>query len=409
MSKEIVKPEVLSPAGDSECLDAALMYGADAVYLAKKGFGMRAAPKNFTQEELAEACKKAHSLGRRIYLTCNTLPHNRELSALPDFAREASEAGVDAFIVSDIGVMSVLKEYAPSVDIHISTQAGIVNYASAGELYKMGASRVVLARELSLDEIKQIRDNTPPELEIETFVHGAMCVSFSGRCLLSQYLTGRDANRGECAQPCRWSFALMEQTREGTYFPIEESDCGTYILNAKDLCMINHIDSLARAGVTSFKIEGRAKSSYYVAVITNAYRAAVDELMKDPDSYNPPKWITDEVNKVSHREYSCGFFFGQPENSQNTRDGGYIRSCDVAAIVEGCADGYISVVQRNRFFKGDRLEVVLPNTEPFELEAFEIIDKNGDPVEAANKAAEPYKLRSELELPAGTILRIKNS
>ena len=322
MSNVFVKPEVLSPAGDSECLDAALMYGADAVYLAKKDFGMRAAPKNFTQGELLEACKKAHSLGRRIYLTCNTLPHNRELSALPDFAREASEAGVDAFIVSDIGVMSVLKEHAPNVDIHISTQAGIVNYASAGELYKMGASRVVLARELSLDEIKQIRDNTPPELEIETFVHGAMCVSFSGRCLLSQYLTGRDANRGECAQPCRWSYALMEQTREGTYFPIEESDGGTYILNAKDLCMINHIDSLARAGITSFKIEGRAKSSYYVAVITNAYRAAVDELMKDPDGYNPPKWITDEVNKVSHREYSCGFFFGQPENSQNTRDGG---------------------------------------------------------------------------------------
>ncbi len=409
MDKEFIKPEVLSPAGDVECFKAALMYGADAVYLAKKDFGMRAAPKNFTQEELADACKTAHRLGKRVYLTCNTLPHSRELSSLPGFAREASEAGVDAFIVSDIGVMSVLKDAAPDIDIHISTQAGIVNYASAKEFYKMGASRIVLARELSLDEIKHIRDNTPSELEIEAFVHGAMCVSFSGRCLLSQYLTGRDANRGECAQPCRWSYALMEQTREGSYFPVEEADGGTYILNAKDLCMIEHIDKLARVGVTSFKIEGRAKSSYYVAVITNAYRSAVDELAKMPDCYRPPKWITEEVNKVSHREYSSGFFFGQPENSQNTRDGGYIRSYDVAAVVKSCADGYISVTQRNRFFRGDRLEVLLPKTEPFEIEVTELLDKNGEPSEAANRAAESYKIRSEIVLPEGTILRIKNS
>lgn len=400
-------PEVLAPAGDFESFKAALMYGADAIYLAKKAFGMRAAPNNFSQEELVEAVKLAHSAGKRVYLTCNTLPHNRELSHIRAFAEEASAAGVDAFIVNDIGVMALLREYAPDIEQHISTQAGIVNYSSAREFYKMGATRVVLARELSLDEIREIRENTPEELEIEAFVHGAMCVSFSGRCLLSQYLTGRDANRGECAQPCRWSYALMEKTREGEYFPIleDKSEGGTFILNAKDLCMIEHLDKLYEAGVTSFKIEGRAKSSYYVSVVTNAYRAAVDSLMKDPDSYSPPEWVLGEVNKVSHREYCSGFFFGAPEKSQNYRDGGYIREYDVAGVVESCDDGYITLRQRNRFFKGDRLEALCPGAEPFEICAEEIIDRTGESVEAANRAAEMYKIRSELNLPRGTILR----
>lgn len=404
---KFIPPEVLSPAGDVECLKAAIMYGADAVYLAKKSYGMRAAPQNFTQEQLIEACKMAHSAGKRVYLTCNTLPHNRELSGLREFAKEALEAKVDAFIVSDIGVMSLLKEYAPEIEIHISTQAGIVNYASAREFYKMGAKRIVLARELSVDEISAIRDNTPPELDIEAFVHGAMCVSFSGRCLLSQYLTGRDANRGECAQPCRWSYALMEQTREGEYYPITEADGGTYILNAKDLCMIEHLDKLARAGVTSFKIEGRAKSSYYVSVITNAYRAAVDALIRNPDNYSPPEWVLSEVDKVSHREYSCGFFFGPPENSQNTLDGGYVRNYDVAAIVDSYENGRLYVTQRNRFFKGDRLEALLPAQKPVEIPANVIINQNGESVDAANKAAEKYVIESDIELPPGTVIRMK--
>ncbi len=407
MTDNIKMPEVLAPAGDSECLSAALMYGADAVYLAKKSFGMRGAPKNFTQEELAEGCRRAHEQGKKIYLTCNTLPHSRELSKLEGFAAEAVSAGVDAFIVSDIGVMSILKEYAPDTDIHISTQAGVVNYASARELYKMGAKRVVLARELSVDEIKELRDNTPPELEIETFVHGAMCVSFSGRCLLSQYLTGRDANRGECAQPCRWSYALMEMTREGQYFPITEQDGGTYILNAKDLCMIDHLDELYSAGVTSFKIEGRAKSSYYVSVITNAYRAAVDHMLSHPGE-PLPEWISSETDRVSHREYSTGFFYGSEYKMQNTLDGGYVRNYDVAAVAESSDGEYITVRQRNRFFKGDKLEALIPGKMPEEIAVSEIINQNGDSVESANKAAERYKIRSGLMLKPGTVLRINN-
>ena len=402
------KPEVLSPAGDIECLRAALMYGADAIYLAKKSFGMRSAPQNFDQEQLFEACRLAHSKGKKIYLTCNTLPRNRELDSLKSFAKEAAEAGVDSFIVSDIGVMSLLKEYAPEIEIHISTQAGIVNYASAREFYKMGAKRVVLARELDLDEIKSIRDNTPPELEIEAFVHGAMCVSFSGRCLLSQYLTGRDANRGECAQPCRWSYSLVEETRPGVYFPISEADGGTYILNARDLCMIEHIDKLARAGVSSFKIEGRAKSSYYVSVVTNAYRAAVDVLMSDSENYSPPGWILDEVNKVSHREYSTGFFFKDSPPGQNLSDGGYIRNYDVAAVVERSDGEYLDVIQRNRFFSGDTLEALIPGREPVAFSAQEIIDKDGEAVGAANKAAERYRIKCSLDLAPGTVLRMNN-
>ena len=403
----IASPEVLAPAGDMECFKAALMYGADAVYLAKKSFGMRAAPQNFSQDELIEACRLAHAAGKRVYLTCNTLPSNRELSQLKEFASEADEAGVDAFIVSDIGVMSMLKEYAPDIELHISTQAGIVNYASAREFYKMGAKRVVLARELSLNEIITIRDNTPPELEIEAFVHGAMCVSFSGRCLLSQYLTGRDANRGECAQPCRWNYALMEQTRQGEYFPIGEADGGAYILNAKDLCLIEYLNVLSGAGISSFKIEGRAKSSYYVSVVTNAYRAAVDHFKNHPDE-SLPQWILDETDRVSHREYSTGFIFEDDPPAQNYRDGGYVRNYDVAAVVESSDGEYIHVAQRNRFFAGDTLEILQPGIQPQKIIAEDIIDSSGDRVETANKAAERYKIRCALDLSEGTILRMKN-
>ena len=396
-------PEVLSPAGDLECLKTALLYGADAVYLARREFGMRSAPKNFSYEELCEACGLAHSAGKKIYLACNTLPRNRELSGLKVFADEASSAGVDAFIVSDIGVMSLLKEYAPDIDIHISTQAGVVNFASAREFYRMGAKRAVLARELSLDEIKQIRDNTPPELELEAFVHGAMCVSFSGRCLLSQYLTDRDANRGECAQPCRWSYALMEMTREGQYFPVEESDGGTYILNAKDMCMIEHLGELASAGISSFKIEGRAKSPYYVATVTNAYRAAVDSLAFG----SLPEWIKDETEKVSHREYCTGFYFGSDEIMQNTKDGGYVRGYDFAGTVEGSDGEFAEILQRSRFFRGDTLEAAIPRGRPVCFTVERIIDKNGEESESANRAAEHYRISCPIKLEPGTVLRVK--
>lgn len=264
------RPEVLAPVGDQERLIAAIQYGADAVYLGGKEFGMRAAPANFDREQLRQAVEYAHSKGVRVYLTCNTLPRNEEIERFPEYIQYVDSIGVDACIVSDIGVFAMVREYAPNMELHVSTQAGIVNYQTANAFYQMGAKRVVLARELSLEEIREIRQRTPEDLELEVFVHGAMCMSFSGRCLLSNYLADRDANRGECAQPCRWNYYLMEEKRPGQYFPVFEDEKGSYILNAKDMCMIEYIDQLIEAGVTSLKIEGRAKSAYYVSVITNA-------------------------------------------------------------------------------------------------------------------------------------------
>ena len=336
--------EVLAPAGDEERFTAALNYGADAVYLGRKQFGMRASPLNFDFEQLCKAVEAAHSKGVKVYLTCNTLPRNNEIPLFEQFVKEAVDAKVDALIVADIGLLSLIKKYAPDMEIHISTQTGIVNYVTARELYNMGAKRVVLARELSLDEIAEIRAKTSSDLDIETFVHGAMCVSFSGRCLLSQYLVNRDANRGECAQPCRWGYHLMEEKRPNEFFPVFEDEKGTYILNSKDMCMIEHIDKLAKAGVTSLKIEGRAKSAYYVAVVTNAYRMAVDHYYKAPDNFVLPDWIRDEVYKVSHRKYCNGFFFGVPEESQYYENSGYIRNYDVVAVVESCENGSSSTV-----------------------------------------------------------------
>ena len=291
------KIELLSPAGDMLRLRLAVKFGADAVYLGGEMFGMRSNPSNFNADELKEAVELVHSNGRKLYLTCNTLPRNKELSFLPDYLKYAQEIGVDALIIADMGVLSLAKKYAPDVDYHISTQAGIVNYEAANTLYEMGASRIVTARELSLDEIKEIRDKTNPDLEIEVFVHGAMCMSFSGRCILSDYMVGRDANRGDCAQPCRWKYHLVEEKRPGQYFPINQEEDGTYIFNSKDLCMINHIPELDRAGIDSFKIEGRAKSEYYTAIVTNAYRNAIDEYIESgrKADFVPSDWVLAEM------------------------------------------------------------------------------------------------------------------
>ncbi|MBO7682852.1 MAG: U32 family peptidase, partial [Clostridia bacterium] len=276
------KPELLAPAGDRERLDAALLYGADAVYLGGQEFGMRAAPPNFSEEGLKEAVRDCHARGVRVHLTANTLPRNEELEKLPAFLERAKEAEIDALIIADVGVMKLAQKYAPGVDIHMSTQAGVVNYLTANTLYEMGAKRVVMARECSLEEIAEVRAKTPKDLEIEAFVHGAMCMSVSGRCLLSNYMTGRDGNRGECAQPCRWQYHLMEEKRPGEYFEITEEEHGTYFLNSKDMCLIEHIPELVDAGISAFKIEGRAKSAFYVAAATNAYRAAIDGFLKAP-------------------------------------------------------------------------------------------------------------------------------
>ncbi len=401
------KPEILSPAGDFESLRAALQFGADAVFLAGKRFGMRSAPKNFDADELKAACELAHSMGRRIYLTCNILPRSAELDALPDFLMMAQDSGVDAFIIADLGVFEAAKRFAPKVARHISTQAGVTNYAAANALYNMGASRVVPARELSLGEIAEMRAKTPKELEIECFVHGAMCVSFSGRCLISSYLTGRDANHGDCAQPCRWKYHLFEEKREGQFFPVEEDSDGTYLYNSRDLCMIEHIPELVKAGVSSFKIEGRAKSAYYTAVTTNAYRKALDCYFEQGDPFTLPSWIKEETEKISHREYSTGFWFGG-EPGQETRSGGYIRRYDNVAVCEkNLGDNSALISQRNKFSVGDTLDVLPPDGYPFPIKCLSLENGAGESVDSAPHPLELLTMTADREVPAGSVLRKK--
>ncbi len=401
------KPEILAPAGDSEGLRAALRFGADAVYLAGKMFGMRSAPKNFDSDELKAACELAHSLGRRIYLTCNTLPRNSEITLLPDFLSGARDCGVDAFIIADMGVLELAKRYAPGVALHISTQAGVTNYAAAKALFDMGASRVVLARELPLSEIAEIRRKIPAELELECFVHGAMCVSFSGRCLISSYLTGRDANHGDCAQPCRWKYHLMEEKREGQFFPVEEDNGGTYLYNSRDMCMIEHIPELVEAGISSFKIEGRAKTAYYSAVTTNAYRHALDDYFSDKENYSLKPWIREELEKISHREYSTGFYLGE-EPGQAVGSGGYIRRWDQVAVCEDYLGGNASLItQRNKFLVGDVLDALPDGGIPFEFKCLSLSTEDGESVDAAPHPMQRLIIKTDKPLPKGAMIRKK--
>lgn len=399
--------ELLSPAGDFERLKLALKFGADAVYLGGEQFGMRTNPSNFNADQLKNAVELAHSLGKKIYLTCNTLPRNQEIEYLPKFLKYAADIHVDAFIIADIGVMALAKKYAPDVEIHMSTQVGIVNYQTANTLYDMGAKRVVTARELSLEEIKTIREKIPSDLEIEVFVHGAMCMSFSGRCILSDYMVGRDANRGDCAQPCRWKYSLVEETRPGQYFPINQDDSGTYIFNSRDLCMIEHIPELVDAGVDSFKIEGRAKSEYYTAIVTYAYRNTIDEYLKKPSpDFKVPQWILDEMEKMSHREYTTGFNFGPMKNGQVLDNGGYIRKWDVCALYKDYRNGRLVVDQRNRFYQGDILEVVEPDKKPYQVEVRELYNETaGEKVDVANKATNTYSFKCDVPVSPDAIFR----
>lgn len=399
--------ELLSPAGDFERLKLALKFGADAVYLGGEQFGMRTNPSNFNADQLKSAVELAHSLGKKIYLTCNTLPRNQEMEYLPEFLKYAAYIRVDAFIIADIGVMALAKKYAPDVEIHMSTQVGIVNYQTANTLYDMGAKRVVTARELSLAEIKVIREKTPSDLEIEVFVHGAMCMSFSGRCILSDYMVGRDANRGDCAQPCRWKYSLVEETRPGQYFPVNQDESGTYIFNSRDLCMIEHIPELVDAGVDSFKIEGRAKSEYYTAIVTYAYRNAIDEYLKNPSpDFKVPQWILDEMEKMSHREYTTGFNFGPMKNGQVLDNGGYIRKWDVCALYKDYRDGRLVVDQRNRFYQGDILEVVEPGKKPYQIDVRELYNETaGEKADVANKATNTYSFKCDVPVSPDAIFR----
>ncbi len=395
------KPELLSPAGDMERLNLAVRYGADAVYLAGTSFGMRSFAGNFPDGALPEAVRLAHAHGVRVHAAVNTMPRGEELAALPAHLERLDAAGVDALIIADLGVFRMAGRYAPRCERHISTQVSVANAACASAWYELGAKRVVLARELSLDEIAAIRAGTPKGLELETFVHGAMCVSYSGRCVLSNYMTGRDANRGACAQPCRYQYALMEEKRPGEYFPVFEDGKGAYILNSRDMCMIDHLDDLIRAGADCLKIEGRAKSAYYAAIVTGAYRHALD----DAAAGRPvdPVW-RDEVEHVSHRHYSTGFYYGPP--GQYTENARYIREWQVVALVTACDEtGLATLSLRNKFSAGDEVELVGPDTRPFSFAAPVMRGADGAALYEPRTPQTVFTMRLPHPVPAWSILR----
>ena len=394
------KPELLAPAGDMERLRMAVLYGADAVYLAGESFGMRSFAGNFSREELPRAVRFAHEHGVRVHVTINTMPRNREADSLPAWLEVLDGAGVDALIVADMGAFALAGRYAPRCDRHISTQASVSNYQTALAWHELGARRVILARELSLEEIREIRARTPRTLELEAFVHGAMCVSYSGRCLLSNYMTGRDANRGACAQPCRYQYYLMEEKRPGEYFPVFEDGAGTYIMNSRDMCMIDHLDDLM--DLDSLKIEGRAKSAYYAAIVTGAYRHAIDAARegRPPD----PVW-REEVERVSHRHYATGFYFGPP--GQYTENARYIRRWQVVALVTDCdAGGLATLSMRNKFSAGDTLELVGPDVRPFSFQAPMVENEEGVLLAEPNRPGMAVRMQLPRPVPPYSLLRV---
>ena len=401
-------PELLCPAGDLTRLKTAVDFGADAVYIAGEEFGMRTAASNFGEADMREGIRYAHDRGVKVHIACNTLPHNDEICRIPAFLELCQDAGADAIIAADLGTIGLVKKHAPKCELHVSVQSGVVNYETANAFYNLGADRVVTARELSLAEIAEIRAKTPKELTLECFAHGAMCVSFSARCLLSSYMTGRDANRGDCAQPCRWSYSLVETNREGQHFDITETDKGTYILNANDLCMAQHLREMQAAGIGSLKIEGRAKSQYYVAVTANAYRGALDSLKDSDESWSLPLWVEEELNKISHRTYSTGFYFGRPENAQTYAHAGYVRDYAVAATVDGYEDGCIVATLKNKFWKGQELDCLEPKCEPFTVTATELFDGEGNPIDSAPHPMMKIKIPFSRPVKAGSMLRMKS-
>ena len=395
------KIELLSPAGDMERLKMSVLYGADAVYLAGTDFGMRSFAGNFTPEELPLAVRYAHDHGVKVHVTVNTMPRNNEVVQLPAYLEQLQDAGVDALILADLGAFTLAGKYAPKCQRHISTQQSIANYECAKAWYDLGATRVVLARELSLEEICTIRQKTPKELELETFGHGAMCVSYSGRCLLSNYMTGRDSNRGACAQPCRYQYALVEEKRPGEFFLVYEDEKGTYILNSRDMCMIDHLQELSDAGVDCIKIEGRAKSAYYAAIVTGAYRHCIDDLVAGRSI--DPVW-RDEVERVSHRIYSTGFYFGQP--GQYTEHSRYIRQWQICAVIEQCDEnGRALCSLRNKFSQGDTLEAVGPDLRPFPFTVPAMQELDGTALAEPKTPQMRFYLQLPRQVPPYTVLR----
>lgn len=405
------KIELLAPAGDLNKLKTAIDYGADAVYLGGDSFGLRKASKNFSLEEIEKAVSYVHERNKKLHVTLNIIPHNNDIQGIDDYAKSLYDIGVDAVIVSDPGMFSKIRQAAPNLDIHISTQASVTNIDTVKFWANQGAKRVVLARELSLEEIKEIVDNTKDMIEIETFLHGAMCMSYSGRCLLSNYMTGRDANMGDCAQPCRYKYYLMEEKRPGQYFPIEEHEEGTFIMNSKDLCMIEHVDDLIEAGIASLKIEGRVKSEYYLATVIRSYRMAIDNYYNDPENYKYDPYYLDEIKKVSHRDFTSGFFYGKAnESSQVYEKNSYIRGYDFIGIVlDYDKEKKIATIeQRNRVFKGEEVEIFGPAIKDFKQKIDYMTDDKGNDIETANKAKQIFKIKVNQDVEKGYFLRRKN-
>lgn len=405
------KPELLCPAGNPEKLNAALRYGADAVYLAGKSFGMRSASDNFTVEEIFDAVKTAEAHGAKIYLTVNVMPHCNEYAALKEYLYSLSGSGIGGIIAADLGVIALIRDILPDVEIHVSTQASIVSAEAAEQYRRLGCCRAVLARELSLNEIKQIRSHTTRELELEAFIHGSMCVSWSGRCLLSNHFTGRDANRGACTQPCRWNYhvyEIAEESRPGEFLPIEENDRGTFIMSSRDMCMIEHISELVDSGIDSFKIEGRMKSAYYTAVTANTYRMAIDRYLANPVGYEfDPAWLT-ELESVSHREYCTGYYFSSPSSDAKTvTSPGYVREKSYIGVVESYdpTSRRATVIQRNKISVGETAEVISPGTVGRRLTVTDLRDENGEPIDSAPHPKMRFSLPLSFEVSAGDIIR----
>lgn len=402
------KVELLAPAGDLERLKIAFEYGADAVYLGGESFGMRSAAKNFSIEDIKEGADFAHERGKKVFVTVNIIPHNEDFIGFKDYLINLEKAGVDALIASDPGVIEVIKETIPKMEIHLSTQANTTNYHSANFWYKQGVKRVVVAREMSFDEISEIRKMTPNSMDIEAFVHGAMCISYSGRCLISNYMTGRDANRGSCAQSCRWKYSLVEEKRPGEYFPVYEDEGGTFFFNSKDLCMIEYIPELIRSGITSLKIEGRMKTSYYVATVVRAYRMAIDEYYKNPDSWKfNPMWL-DELKKGSHRHFTTGFYNEKPNHEeQNYESASYVRNYDFVGIVVKPADenGLVTVEQRNKMVVGDEIEIIGPYTETIVTKIEEMLNEDGDAIMEAPHPRQIVKMKLPVNIGMNFMLR----
>jgi len=404
----MIRPEILAPAGNIDKLKIAIDFGADAVYLGGSKLNLRAFADNFTNEQLKEGVEYAHERNRKVYVTMNVFPHNEDLTGVEDYLRDLYNIGVDAIIASDPAIIATAREVVPELEIHLSTQANNVNWRSAKFWYDQGVKRIVMARELSLTEIKQMRDNLPEECEIEAFVHGSMCISYSGRCLISNYMTGRDANRGACAQACRYKYHLVEEKRPGEYYPVVEDENGTYIMNSKDLCMIEHIDDVIKAGVYSLKIEGRMKSLYYVAAVVKSYRQAVDAYLNDPENYEfSPKWM-ENLNNVSHRQYHTGFYYGET-SKQVYEDSGYIRNADIVGIVRAYDENtqIATIEQKNKVLNGDTVEVLRPEGDNFEIILHDMTEENGVSIESAPRAQMMYKVKVDLPLMVKDLL-IKN-